>query len=224
MSSIYACDIGSTRTRKGQEPAFGWARVVSSDPLQVVGSHFIDRLVEYIARDLEAGQSVAFGIEAPLFIPIPSKADDLSRSRVGEGARSFAAPAGLTVAALGLHQTAWILGALHKRCHGRVLFTLKWQTWPGPHPVPVLLCWEAFVSGKAHAESGKQDAATAAVEFSQRQSDLSSANAVRTERPLSFVGAAALWAGWADETTILHQPCLVIKPSSPYIGDIGDAY
>jgi hypothetical protein len=134
------------------------------------------------------------------------------------------APAGSAVATLGLHQAAWTLRKLFLSCAGECAFTLDWGEWPPAGSRPLLFCWEAFVSQEAHSASltgaDVQDAATAAKEFLISEDDLGTATAVRTERPLSMIGAAALWSGWATDPAILHEPALVLKPLMPYEGSI----
>jgi len=219
---VYACDIGSTRHPKATPPKFAWVRVDPEDTSNAVGSHSIDALVRHAARDLSAGFSVAIGFEAPLFIPVPLQSEQLSRARQGEGNRSFAAPAGSSVALLALHQCAWILAELGEATQRPCSLSLHLGDWP-PSRDQLLLCWEAFVSGPAHGDTDMADASTAAVEFCANEKSLAQANAVVADRPISLIGAAALWSGWVSDTAILHQPTLVIKPASPRHLRIGDA-
>ena len=108
MRAIYAFDVGKTRA-----PAnFAWARVEPEDASEVVGSSDIRTLAFRIEQDLKHDYSVAVGLEVPLLIPIPESADDLSRSRDGEGDRSWSAPMGSTAAMLAIHQATWHLRAL----------------------------------------------------------------------------------------------------------------
>lgn len=223
MRAIYVCDVGSTRS---DPPKFGWARILPEHPTEVVGSSNIRALASCLEEDLRGGRSVALGFEAPLFMPVPDQAEDLSRGRTGEGSRSMFAPAGSAVATLGLHQAAWILRRLFLSCGEECSFTLDRAEWPPVGPRPLLFCWEAFVSQAAHSASltgaDIQDAATAAKEFLISEDDLGAANAVKTELPLSMIGAAALWSGWATEPAVLHQPALVIKPLRPHEGPVLD--
>lgn len=221
---IYACDVGSTHAKSGKLPKFAWARVEPGTNSGVVGSSDIRALAAEIEKDIRRGYSIALGFETPLFLPVPESADDLSRGRQGEGNRSFAAPAGSAVATLGAHQAAWLLRKLLLSYGGACAFTLDPQEWPPIASGPVLLCWEAFVSGVAHSTSEEQahiqDAATAAIEFLKNEHCLTSANAVTAEHPFSLIGAAALWSGWTTNLQVLHEPTLVIKPTEPYEGPI----
>ncbi len=134
------------------------------------------------------------------------------------------APAGSAVATLGLHQAAWVLQRLFFLCGEECVFTLDCTEWPPSNSRTLLFCWEAFVSQAAHSASltgaDIQDAATAAKEFLVSEDDLERANAVVTERPLSMIGAAALWSCWARDPAVLHDPALVIKPLMPHEGPI----
>ena len=217
---VYACDVGSTRTdrrRRGQS-GFGWARAVT--PERVEGGTSIDDLAVRIGEDMRAGCSIALGFEAPVFIPVPESSSDLCRGRAGEGARSFAAPAGLAVTALGLHQAAWVLRAIVDARRGH-RFLQQASDWPCSGPA--LFCWEAFVSEAAHSADHVRDAATAVVAFIAAEADLSAATAVRAERPLSLIGAAALWSGWAEEMEELRAETAVIRPQTAYTGSIASS-
>ena len=70
---IYAVNVGSTRMRP---PAFGWARLRSDAPGAVRGGVGVDDLVVGVRGDLVHGRSVALGLEAPLFIPVPEASHD----------------------------------------------------------------------------------------------------------------------------------------------------
>ena len=216
MRAIYACDVGSTRRKV---PKFAWARILPERSSEVVGSSDIRLLLSFLEDDLRGGRSVALGFEAPLFMPIADRAEDLSRGRSGEGGRSMFAPAGSAVATLGLHQAAWILRGLFLSCGEGCGFTLDCTEWPPAGPRPLLFCWEAFVSQGAHSASltraHVEDAATAAKEFLISEDDLGAANSVTTEHPLSMIAAAALWSGWATDSAVLHEPVLVVKPVMP---------
>lgn len=226
MRVIYACDIGSTRQPRAERRnrirgvAFAWAKVSPSEPSKVGVSQDIEKLAQSVGDDLLAGKNVALGFEAPLFFPVPRAASDLSRGRSGDGNRSFAAPAGLAVAALAIHQVAWLLSQLHERCYQSCDFSVDIARWPPTGDRPLLFCWEAFVSGPAHSDIHVYDAATAAIEFLANESQLATANAVTAERPLSLIGAVALWSRWVAETDSLHAPVLVIKPRVPYRGTV----
>jgi len=223
MRVIYACDVGSTRPRGDAPPNFAWARVEPETDSKVIGSSDIRTLATALERDLRRGYSVALGIEAPLFIPVPLNADDLSHGRQGEGRFSFAASVGAAVATLGMHQAAWLLRRLFESCGGMCTFTLDCQKWPPNTSRPVFFCWEAFVSGSAKGTSHVQDAATAAMVFLEHEHSLAAIKDVTADYPFSLIGAVALWSGWATDHSILHRSTVVIKPARPYQGKIEDA-
>lgn len=216
MRAVYAIGVGKTR-----EPAnFAWARAEPADVVEVIGSCTVQNLVPRMVCDLECGYNVALGFEAPLFIPVPEDAADLSRGRAGEGSRAWSAPAGSTVATLGVHQSAWILRALYRYCGETCRLTIDRTEWHEAVSRPIIFCWEAFVSQEAHGDSHVQDAATAALEFVKLEDRLAETNMVTAEQPLSLIGAAALWSGWTDDIRNLRKSALVIKPAEPYRGPI----
>lgn len=219
---IYTCDIGSTLYQKKKRgPAFAWARLNPNEGTKSIqGSSDIQQLVERLQLDIEEGYSVSLGFESPLFIPIPDNSRDLSKGREGDGRRSFASQIGLSVTALGIHQSAWILKRLHESSSRKCEFTLDLQCWPPPNHQHILFCWEAFVSEKAHSDHDIKDAATAVVFFFDNEQNLQGVNAVRTENAFSLVGAAALWSGWTSDLAYLHKTTLVLKPSSVFEGEI----
>lgn len=216
--TIYAFDVGSTRVRPGPKGRlrFAWARKRPGEPIE--GNDSITDLVWELKGELGRGEKVALGIESPLFIPIPKSSEHLSKGRRNEGNRSFAAPVGLAVTTLGLHQLAWILKEIFETSYANRLFTDfdKWKSSAGP----ALLCWEAFVSGDASVGSHLDDAATAVKGFDDEiwKQSLDSQVCVAPESNgpdcgvLSIAGTAALWSGWTTDTRILHSDCIVIKP------------
>jgi hypothetical protein len=174
-------------------------------------------MTAWLARDLDDGLSVALGFEAPLFIPVPLDANNLCRGRATEGSRSFAAPAGLAVTTLGLHQAAWILSTL-RATREHVCFAHRISDWPCQ--VQTLFCWEAFVSERAHSDDHVRDAASALAAFFHAESDLAAATEVHAERPLSLIGTAALWSGWTKDVAALFAESAVIRPTQAFDGPI----
>jgi hypothetical protein len=219
--SIYAVDIGSTRLSRNSTRAFAWA-CVGKVPLEqgVRCSSDIDRLAKEIEQDLREGYSVALGFEAPLFIPVPMESERLSRGRDGDGDRAWAAPAGASVATLGLHQSAWLLRHLAKTCSRTACLLLDYSQWPPQGDSPVLFLWEAFVSGNARDEDHRRDAASAATYFLAHEANLSAKVACRADNPISLIGAAALWAGWSEDLSLLHDEVLVLRPPQRFKGEL----
>ena len=183
----------------------------------------ISKLVECLLTDMANKKSIALGFECPLFMPVPLSADDLSKGRQGEGARSMFAPVGMTVTTLGIHQAAWILRKIYQSGCSGYQFTTEFSKWPPSTNRQILLCWEAFVSNDAHSEDHVRDATTAAMFFLENEELLERVNAVTTEFPFSLIHAVALWTGWSTDMSGLHQTTLVLKPSKPYRGVINSA-
>ena|SRR5271157_3882834 len=105
-------------------------------------------------------------------------------------------------------------------CHQHCDFSVDLAKWPPTGDRPLLFCWEAFVSGLAHSDTHVYDAATAATAFLANESQLATANAVTAERPISLIGAVALWSRWVTEADSLHASTLVIMPNAPYRGPV----
>jgi hypothetical protein len=95
---IYAIDTGSTIPRRNTT-AYAWCAVDDAGVPDKPG-HCPSELVSRIASDIHRGESVALGIEAPQFIPVPTDRARLSLARTAEGNRSWSAPTGGHVAAL----------------------------------------------------------------------------------------------------------------------------
>ena len=215
---VYACDIGSTR---GSKPNFAWVRLNPTKTYSRIQSHSsIEELIDSLEQDVHAACDVALGFEAPLFIPIPNNASDLSKGRVGDEDRPFSNQMGLAVTTLAIHQSAWILMKLHEFAAEKYIFTSNADAWPPASLAPNLFCWEAFVSGAAHSRTHGEDAATAAVYFCQNETNLPSVNAVSAENLFSLINAAAIWSGWISDTSYLHKPVLALRPTKPLPDDI----
>jgi hypothetical protein len=205
---IYCADIGSVPNNR-----FGWAR--GEDTAEGIEPHRggaeIVELVDEIADDLNQGHRVALGFECPLFIPVPSHPLQLGRARPGEGNRSWSAGAGSGALATGLAEAAWILSELRSRCPTAVVH-LDWAEFGDAGG---LFLWEAFVSSKAKGTTHVGDAAIAVEAFREALPDPRAANALGGERPLSLLGAALVWSGWASNVELLHEACVVIKAAPP---------
>lgn len=206
--AVYCADVGSIK-----QGNFGWAREdVGAGKLERHrGGREIVDLVDALAEDLAAGVPVALGFECPLFVPVPEDPFRLGVARPGEGARPWSAGAGTGALTTGLVQAAWVLAGLRtRRPHDHV--HLSWAQFEAAQSG--LFLWEAFVTEKAKAITHVDDATVAVACFAAALPDPSSASVVAAERPLSLVGAAALWAGWSDDVEFLHAPCLVLKAAA----------
>ena len=221
---IYCVDVGSTRQKPSR---FAWTRIdPDEDSPTPAGNCSIKSLCRNLVDDLKAGRSVALGFEAPLFIPVPTCADELSTGRENEGDRSCFAPAGGYVATLGLHQAAYILKCVAAQLGELVRFTVDPIAWPPRGDAAVLFCWEALVTGDAHAaktdpQPHLRDAATAAMEFRKQENRLACLpNAITAERPLSLIGAAAVWSGLVKDRDLIRESTVVVRARAPFDGEI----
>jgi len=220
--AIYAVDVGSTIPSRTGNIAFAWAKLYTDASDQVFADHNIELLASSLRFDLSNGISVSLGFEAPLFIPVPTTAMNLSKARCNEGNRSWSAPAGLAVATLAIHQVAWLLDNLiDLRRDG--LLTTNFGDWPPDHDRQIFFCWEAFVSGAAHSDDHRFDAATAVTNFLAHEEDLQHVNVVHASRPLSLFHTAAIWSGWIDDTKQINNHLLVLRPPAAYRGAIRQA-
>lgn len=209
---VYACDIGSVKSG-----TFAWARNDTSGNFPTASAD-IDNLIAGVTRDAIKGVSIALGFEAPLFLPVPNDSAHLNSGRIGESSRSMFAPAGAAVTTIAVHETAWIFKRLRASLPVETTLTFDWES--KRHLPGRLFVWEAFVSLTAHSDTHMRDAATAVQYFLANMDNLVSVNAVTCDNPLSLVAASALWSGWLTDIQTLHSPCLVLRPTEPYTGQI----
>ena len=215
---VYACHIGST---KPQSNKFAWVRVELEANFKPIGSQKIEDLVDCLGHDLKKYASIALGFKSPLFMPVPAESEQFSSGRDGERSRSIFAPIGCYVTTLGCQQAAFVLKNIFpdRLSHELTLDAARWTR----ADKPMLLLWEAFVSGKAHTTNGYdiQDAATAAHYFHNNKDHLeASASVDSTHDCFSFIGAVALWSGWTESPSMIRSKCLVLRPEQKYSGDI----
>ena len=203
---IYCADVGSIK-----QGNFAWARIevpASEVEEERGGATEIVELVGAVAGDLASGVPVALGFECPLFVPVPTSAQRLGTARPGDGTRPFSAGAGTGALVTGLVQAAWVLKELRRQRPDDAVF-LDWGAFAAADRG--LFLWEAFVTAKAKSATHVGDAIVAVSCFKAALPDPRSSSTVTAERPLSLVGAAALWAGWTDDLALLHAPCLVLR-------------
>jgi hypothetical protein len=108
-----------------------------------------------------------------------------------------------------LVEAAWVLREVQRRIQPRVY--LDWNEFATAGSG--LFLWEAFVTGTAKTGTHVDDAVLAVSTFCASLPDPRKANAVSEPEVLSLIGAAALWAGLSDDTTLLSAPCLVLRAS-----------
>jgi len=201
---VFCADVGSVKSGN-----FGWAQS-EADAASVADpdtSRPAD-LAAAVVRELRYGSPVALGFECPLFVPVPSLDTALGAARSGEGNRAWSAGAGSGALATGLVQVAWVLAAIRARCPKERLH-LDWQSFAATGQG--VLVWEAFVSASAKGTSHVDDATIAVAAFSRALPDPRIASTITAERPLSLVGAVAVWSGWLDASDALHYAPLVIR-------------
>jgi hypothetical protein len=209
--AIYCADVGSIPNRR-----FGWACTDAAGGRieRHRGGAEIGDLVEIVAADIADGRAVALGFECPLYVPVPKQPLRLGAAWIGEGNRSWSAGAGAGALATGAVQVAWILQELRQRAPAAQPF-LDWEAFTSAGHG--LFLWEAFVTDRAKAATHIDDATVAVTAFRDALPDLTAANAVSADRPLSLLGTALLWSGWCDDLALLHAPCLVIKVTPPAV-------
>ena len=210
---IYCADIGSIRKGKRN---FGWA-CTSAAQESIEHAHGdaneIRSVVAMLQADLAERRAVALGFECPLFVPVHQDANALGSARQGEVIsgenRAWTANAAACVLATGLAQVSWILAELRDTSPGLTAY-LDWSAFASAGAG--LFLWEAFVTGEAKRGTHGEDAVAAVEAFREALPTPMGFDAVEAERPLSLIGAALLWSGWATDLEMLSTSCLVIKP------------
>jgi hypothetical protein len=191
--------------------SLGWAMV---GPATAEGSD-LDECIEEVARALEQGP-VALGFEAPMFVPFRNAPEDLTKARTGECVggvnRPFSASAGSTVLVTSTVVVPYVLERLRSTRPGTDA-TLDAQSFceePGG-----LLLFEAFVTNqKSTSETRHMDDARLAASHLHtflKDGDLPT-NAVDESTCFNILGAMMLRTDWRQDTSILSQPCLVVRP------------
>jgi hypothetical protein len=201
---VFCADVGSVSMGR-----FGWARSQTMGGVdEVHDTSKPSHLVDAVCAELAAGRPVALGFECPLFVPVPVDQMALGRARAGEGNRSWSAGAGTGALTTGLVQAAWVLEALRSRNRDEHL----WLDWTAFSAIGQgLLVWEAFVTSAAKGVTHVDDAAIAVAAFTAGLPDPRQASTISAERPLSLIGAAAVWSGWSTDDDVLHAAPLVVR-------------
>jgi len=201
---VAAVDVGSIAN-------IGWWR---SGPGQPQSGSNLDELAEALGEDLKEGRAVALGFEAPLFIPRPSSPDGLNRQRVGDRGRPWCAGAGAGALALGIHQATYLLAAVARRAPD-VGLRVSFDPDDLVAGEPVLVAWEAFVTGRAKnrlaVNPHVDDARVAVAEFESRLAFGSVQSDVKDVSVLNLVAAGILAEGLSDDTDLLTVPCIVVR-------------
>ena len=205
--NVAVIDIGSPK-----QGNIGWAIV---GPLARTGRD-LDTGIEAFAEAVDAGP-LALGFEAPMFVPMRDRANDLTRARAGERNQAFSASIGATALVTSTVVVPYVLDRL-RRTVPDVVATLNWQGWPrGEAGGPRLLLFEAFVSNRRGARNTNTrhvDDALAAAQALQGKfaNGEAIASSVSVERSFNLLGAMMMRTGWTHDLSVLSQPCLVIRP------------
>jgi len=220
---IYAVDVGAPGS------GLAWARVAPHSGQIPSGSTDYNLLLELLAHDLRSELPVALGFEAPLFLPVASAINDLTRARRNEPSSwSFGPGAYVTTVAIPL--IALTLRHVRSEIDPPPRVSFDAERWLAPDaPGSNLLLWEAFVWGVAHAREPNaaglradvQDAATAVRAFLQWEAaEPRQPSSVTAQDPISIVGAASLWSGLDNDVRLLHQETLVLRPIQAMGADV----
>lgn len=154
-----------------------------------------------------ANGPLALGFEAPMYVPAKREAQNLLRSRPGEGSRAWSVAAGATTTAVALAVVPWVLDELSRRSSG----VSAWQEWTRrPKQPGELLVFEAFVSGgpsDGHAADARAAALAAHMVFKAADQP----SHLEAEHCFSMLGAALLHAGMSEDLSELQRQCMVIR-------------
>lgn len=225
MRAIYCLHLDRpsvTVSERWFDYASAWARIDPDHQGSATGSRRIGQLVDYLARDLSRGASIALGFSVPLFIPLAGDREALFRGRPGDTPRASAGVGACVGGIVGAHAAAFVLSRIAAPYSATHAFTCSAACWSAPVR-PVLLAWEAFVSGPAKAESFNDrclDAATAAAWFDAVHDDPRRRDGVQPGACLSLIGAVALRTGWTTDVSILAEPCVMVRPAERFKGRI----
>jgi hypothetical protein len=194
--------------------SFGWARrIPGSDSEELHQPESIESLAASVVHVLRAGEPVALGFEAPLFIPVPENPDRLGKARPCDApSSSWSSSVGASVLATAMVQVPWTLGFIHEQVPD-LRVHLQWP--PFAEQQSGLLLWEAFVSGAAKGETHEEDARSGVQAFCEQLPNPGDPSAAETERPFSVLAAAAIWAGFDLPIEDTRSGCLLVRATRP---------
>ncbi len=213
---VVAClDIGSPK--KGN---VGWAilhgtgRETGGDLLA-----FVDALVGHLV----AGRTVAVGFECPLYVPKRADPATMTNCRVGEEGLNWCGGPGASVLATGLAQVNWCLARIAEQAPG-INGTTRWDDLTDRRAH--LFCWEAFITSRAGVEIDlekddriplhEKDALCGALAFLRAIAHGGApVSELRDVAAVSLVGLHLLETGLAIDTSLLSEPCVVLKVRKP---------
>ncbi len=203
--NVAVIDIGSPA-----KDNIGWAVVGNR---RRSGSH-LDACIHAVAGALAAGP-VALGFEAPMFVPVRDKPRELAKARTGERDRPFSAAAGAAVLVTATVVVPYVLRHLRKAMPD-ARATVDWHSWSRDEMAArQLLLFEAFVSKwpRGGAARHVEDAGRAAEHFYARlTSGEPVESSVTAVERFNILGAMMLRTRWTEDTSVLSQACLVVRP------------
>lgn len=206
---VFCADVGSIA-----RDSFAWARrIPSSDGEELHRPESIESLAASVVHVLRAGEPVALGFEAPLFIPVPENPDRLGKARPCDApSPSWSSSVGASVLATAMVQISWILRFIHEQVPD-VRVDVQWS--PFVEQQDGLLLWEAFVSGATKGATHEEDARSGLQAFCEQLPNPGDPSAAETERPFSVVAAAAIWAGFDLSIEDMRGGCLLVRATHP---------
>jgi hypothetical protein len=204
MPDVAVIDIGSTKKR--DKPKTGWA---IDGPTSQQHGYDIEEFIDSAAPILRK-RGLALGFEAPMFVPLHSDANDLTRKRQGEGDRAFTASPGATALVVGLVVIPYVLKKLREHA-SEAEATFSWREWR-PNGGQLLL-FEAFVTHQPpdDPEPHVRDAKLAIQKFREAMNQADFSCEVYETENFNLLGAALLRTGWTRDVAVLSMPCLVIR-------------
>ncbi len=198
----------------------GWAYLDSGDADHGAS---LNVLIDCIASALAAGARVALGLECPLYVPRRAALDGPPVARAGEGNRAWAAPAGLSVLAVGLVQGGAMLAALRSKNSG-IRATTRWSEFDSG--LAQLLIWEAFVTASgpgiperldlpASVTQHQRDALAGARALMRKIAEGPPASDLGEQDVYSLIGMQLIATGFSADLTLLTDRCLVVRARKP---------
>lgn len=206
---VFCADVGSIPRNR-----FAWARRIPSvDREEVHRPESITSLAAAVVGVLRDGEPAALGFEAPLFLPVPEDPDRLGKARPCDApSPSWSSNVGASVLATAMVQVPWTLRFIHDQLPD-LRVHVRWP--PFAEQQDGLLLWEAFVSGAAKGETHEEDARRGVEAFCEQLPNPGDPVAEETERPISLLTAAAIWAGFELPADHMRCGCLLVRATGP---------
>jgi hypothetical protein len=207
---VFCADVGSIARE-----SFAWARRIpgTAEDEEVHQPESIESIAAAVVHVIAHGEPVALGFEAPMFVPVPNDPARLGKARPCDApSPSWSSNVGASVLATAIVQVPWILRYIHERVPDLRVHV----AWPSfAEQQGGLLLWEAFVSGAAKGETHEEDARSGVQAFCEQLPNPGEATAEATERPLSLMTAAAIWAGFDLAPEDMRRPSLLVRATRP---------